>query len=87
MLLKDEETAMLAGQFGAVPKLALTHQIKVGEFFGAQDFVAVTQAQESVASAELDYINSVFAHNVAKLSLARAIGNTPESLRQFLKFP
>jgi predicted aconitase len=44
VLLKDEETAMLAGQLGAVPKLALTHQIKVGEFFGAQDFVAVTQA-------------------------------------------
>ena len=49
--------------------------------------MAVTQAQESVASAELDYINSVFAHNVAKLSLARAIGNAPQSLRLFLKFP
>jgi outer membrane protein TolC len=54
---------------------------------GVSNDVAVTQAQESVASAELDYINSVFAHNVAKLSLARAIGNAPESLRQFLKFP
>jgi outer membrane protein TolC len=54
---------------------------------GVSNDVAVTQAQESVASAQLDYINSVFAHNVAKLSLARAIGNAPQSLRQFLKFP
>ncbi len=54
---------------------------------GVSNDVVVTQAQESVASAELDYINSVFAHNLAKLSLARAIGNAPQSLRQFLKFP
>ena len=54
---------------------------------GVSNEVVVTQAQESVASAELDYINSVFAHNVAKLSLARAIGNAPQSLLQFLKFP
>jgi outer membrane protein TolC len=54
---------------------------------GVSNDVAVTQAQESVASAELDYINSVFAHNLAKLSLARAVGNAPQSLRQFLKFP
>ena len=54
---------------------------------GVSNDVVVTQAQESVASAELDYINSVFAHNVAKLSLARAMGNSQQSLRQFLNFP
>lgn len=32
------------------------------------------QAQGAVAVADLDYINSAFAHGVAKLSLARAIG-------------
>ncbi len=37
------------------------------------DNVEVVQAQDAVAGAQLDYINSVFAHNVAKLSLARAI--------------
>ncbi len=35
---------MLAGELGPVRKLALEHQIKVGEFFGAADFVRVTQA-------------------------------------------
>lgn len=51
---------------------------------GVSDNVEVVQSQESVAAAELDYINSVFAHNVAKLSLARAIGRATESLPQFL---
>jgi len=31
------------------------------------------RSQDAVAAAELDYISSVFAHNVAKLSLARAL--------------
>lgn len=52
---------------------------------GIADAVEVSQAQASVAAAELDYINSVFAHNVAKLSLARAIGGSVESLPRFLK--
>jgi outer membrane protein TolC len=52
---------------------------------GITDSVEVSQAQSSVASAELDYINSVFAHNVAKLSLARAAGGSAEILPRFLK--
>jgi outer membrane protein TolC len=52
---------------------------------GITDSVEVSQAQASVAAAELDYINSVFAHNVAKLSLARASGGSAESLPRFLK--
>jgi outer membrane protein TolC len=51
---------------------------------GVTDSVEVVQAEQTVASAELDYINSVFAHNVAKLSLARAIGGAADSLPQFL---
>jgi predicted aconitase len=44
MKLNDEETGILAGKMGIVPQQALQHQIKVGEFFGAPDFVPVTQA-------------------------------------------
>jgi outer membrane protein TolC len=51
---------------------------------GITDSVEVSQAQASVASAELDYINSVFAHDVAKLSLARAGGNAADNLPRFL---
>lgn len=52
---------------------------------GISDNVEVVQAQEAVAIASLDYINSVFAHNVAKLSLARALGVASEQLATFLK--
>ncbi|HJU23315.1 MAG TPA: aconitase X, partial [Casimicrobiaceae bacterium] len=44
MHLNDVEQAMLAGEMGPVRKLAIAHQIKVGEFFGAKDFVPVSQA-------------------------------------------
>ncbi|CAN5411219.1 aconitase X [soil metagenome] len=44
MILDDEEQAMLAGAHGSVLKLAIEHQIAVGDFFGARDFVPVTQA-------------------------------------------
>lgn len=52
---------------------------------GVSDNVEVVQSQESLSTANTDYINSVFAHNLAKLSLARAIGRAAEALPQFLK--
>jgi outer membrane protein TolC len=52
---------------------------------GVTDNVEVVRSQDAVASAEMDYISSVFAHNVAKLSLARAIGGAAEKVEQFLK--
>jgi predicted aconitase len=44
MKLNDEEQDILAGKLGPVPQQALRHQIMVGEFFDAEDFVPVTQA-------------------------------------------
>ena len=44
MRLTDEEQAMLAGEFGEPRRWAMTHQIAVGEFFDAEDFVPVSQA-------------------------------------------
>jgi outer membrane protein TolC len=54
---------------------------------GITDAVEVTQAQESVVSADLDYITSVFAHNLSKVALARATGRAEERLGQFLQMP
>jgi len=42
MKLNSEEKAMLAGELGPVPREAIQHQIKVGDFFGARDFVPVS---------------------------------------------
>jgi outer membrane protein TolC len=52
---------------------------------GVSDNVAVVQSQEAVSTSHLDYINTVFAHNLAKLSLARATGSAADNLGRFLK--
>ena len=44
MRLTDEEQAMLAGEQGPARQWAIRHQIAVGEFFDAPDFVPVGQA-------------------------------------------
>ena len=44
MKLGELERAMLAGEHGPAVRQAIEHQVKVGEFFGAPDFVPVTQA-------------------------------------------
>jgi outer membrane protein TolC len=54
---------------------------------GVADTVEVVQAQEAVASAEQDYIAALFAHNLAKASLARAMGQADRNIRQFLGRP
>jgi outer membrane protein TolC len=41
---------------------------------GVSDNLAVSQAQQSVAQADNQYVTSLYRHNVAKLSLARALG-------------
>jgi len=62
----------------------LTHQKLEA---GVSTTVDYTQAEEAATNAQLDYINAVFAHNIAKLSLARAMGRVAKELPQFLKMP
>jgi outer membrane protein TolC len=52
---------------------------------GVINTVEVVQAQQTVASAQLDLIDSVFAHNLAKLNLARVLGHAAEQLPSLLK--
>jgi outer membrane protein TolC len=51
---------------------------------GVINTVEVVQAQQTVSSAQLDLINSVFAHNLAKLNLARDLGHAAEQLPALL---
>jgi outer membrane protein TolC len=51
---------------------------------GVINTVEVVQAQQTVSSAQLDLINSVFAHNLSKLNLARELGHAPEQLPALL---
>jgi outer membrane protein TolC len=54
---------------------------------GVIDNVTYVQAQEEVTNAEFDFINGVFAFNVAKLSLARAMGRAADALPEIFKAP
>jgi outer membrane protein TolC len=51
---------------------------------GVTDSVEVVQAQQSLASANDQYISSLYSHNVAKLQLARALGVARTNYSQYL---
>ena len=52
---------------------------------GVTDTVEVVQAEQAVVQGDDDYITSVFQHNLAKVALARAIGNAEQTLPQLLR--
>ena len=52
---------------------------------GVTDNLEVVEAQEAVATADEAYISSVYAHNIAKATLARAEGIAAQAVVQFLK--
>jgi outer membrane protein TolC len=52
---------------------------------GVADTIELVQAQESVATSEQDYITALFASNLARLSIARAIGQTEKGLATLLE--
>ncbi len=61
MKLNDEEEAMRAGTFGPLRQWAIAHQIAVGDYLGAADFVPVVQAHimadtESLGEAGVEWL-------------------------------
>jgi outer membrane protein TolC len=52
---------------------------------GVADNLEVVQAQESVATAHETYIQSLYAHNLAKVELAYAIGDAEQGVKRYLK--
>ena len=66
MRLNDEERAMLAGADGAARSWAIDHQMRVGRYLGAADFVPVSQAHimadtESLGEAGVDWLERLAA--------------------------
>jgi predicted aconitase len=66
MRLDEEEWAMLTGALGEPRRWAIAHQIEVGEFFDADDFVPVAQAHimadtESLGAAGVGFLESLAA--------------------------
>jgi len=52
---------------------------------GVTDNLEVVQAQEAVAAAHESLISSLYLHNLAKVSFARALGRAEEGVREYLK--
>jgi outer membrane protein TolC len=52
--------------------------------YGVTNNVEVIQAQQAQATAEENYIAGLFAHNFAKLSLARSLGIAEDATKKFL---
>jgi predicted aconitase len=64
--LAAEEEAMRAGAFGPLRRWAIEHQIKVGTYLGAADFVPVAQAHimadtESLGAAGVEWLERMAA--------------------------
>ena len=51
---------------------------------GVTGNIEVSQAQEAVAAASESFIGALYAHNLAKASLARAVGTAEQSVMAFL---
>jgi outer membrane protein TolC len=51
---------------------------------GVTDSVEVVQAQQALASANDQYISSLYSHNLSKLQLARALGVARTNYNQYL---
>jgi outer membrane protein TolC len=51
---------------------------------GVADTIEVVQAQESVAAANDDLIAALYAHNAAKVALARSLGSVEQGIDKFL---
>jgi outer membrane protein TolC len=52
---------------------------------GVTDTVEVVQSQESIASAHEQYISSLYSYNIAKISLARALGIAEMGVKEYFK--
>ncbi|HEY1934971.1 MAG TPA: aconitase X catalytic domain-containing protein [Acetobacteraceae bacterium] len=67
MRLTNEEQAMLAGEAGPVRQWAIDHQMRVGRYLGAADFVPVSQAHimadtESLGPAGVEWLERLASH-------------------------
>ena len=54
---------------------------------GVTNNVEVIQSQQQLASANEQYIDSLYGYNIAKVLLARSIGNAEQAVKQYLSEP
>src|SRR6478672_11540095 len=69
MKLTDEEEALRGGEFGPAAQWAIEHQIKVGRYLGAVDFVPVRQAHIMADTESLGVAGVEWLERLASLPL------------------
>lgn len=94
---QDIDDALLdlkaAAQQVEVAKIGLTYAQQALEqsqdrfAAGVTNNVEVIQAQQQLASANEQYIDSLYGYNIGKVLLARAIGNAEQAVKQYLSEP
>jgi outer membrane protein TolC len=77
------EQVVLATSTVDFAKQALMHAQERFEA-GFASNIEVVQAQEALATANTQYINALYAHNIAKLTIARAMGSAEGDLKNIL---
>ena len=92
---QDVRNALLDLQSSAEQVEAAQSSVKLAEdaltqsrdrfFSGVTDNLEVVQAQEAAATAHEQLISSLYLHNLAKVSFARAIGRAEEGVLEYLK--
>ena len=69
---------MRAGEFGPLRQWAIEHQIKVGDYLGAEDFVPVTQAHIMADTESL---------GACRRGLARTMGASCRMTQRHVRIP
>src|SRR5262245_36446120 len=77
MKLTDEEQALRTGECGEVAQWAIEHQIKVGDYLGARDFVPVTQAHIMADTESLGPAGVEWLERLARLPAQARRGRIP----------
>lgn len=68
MNLSQEEKAMSKGELGEAAKWAINHQIEVGNFFDAEDFVPVSNVHMMVDPESIGFAGVKFFENLVKMN-------------------
>jgi outer membrane protein TolC len=82
-LSASDSSAKVAGRNQSLAERALV-QSQDRYASGVTNYLEVVQAQEAVAAAGENYIESLFSYNVAMISLASAIGGAETKLSELL---
>ena len=83
-LQTSEQQVQLAESNRALAQSTL-HQAQDRYTAGVDTSVDVVSAQETLASAEHDYVSSLYSLNLSKITLARAMGTAQETIPDMLK--